>query len=252
MREFSMVSLLALIATPVLLASIHVVGAQVMESSSYRIQSDSLNFGGGRSTSSNYTQESTFGEVATGDATSASYNLYAGYQQMQEVFIALAGGDNVVMSPSIPGISGGTANGSTTVTVTTDSAAGYELHVQASGNPAMQSDTDTIADYVPGGNPDFSFDTGSDDAHFGYSPEGVDIVQRFLDDTNDCATGGTDSPLACWDGLSTSDVTIASASGPNQPSGATTSIHFRVGIGGSVGQPPGVYVATTTITAIPL
>ena len=229
-----------------------IVHGQVMQSSSYRIQSDSINFGGGLSTSTNYTLESTAGEIATGESSSSNYQLKAGYQQMQEVFISITGATAVALSPSIPGVTGGTSNGSTTVTVITDSPSGYELTVEASQSPAMQKGGDTIADYVPGGDPDFTFSTGAADSHFGYTPEGVDVVQRFLDNGATCNLGSGETTLSCWDGLSTTAVPIASSNTANHPNGATTTVRFRVGIGGSVNQPPGTYTATTTLTALPL
>lgn len=238
--------------TILILAGMHAAAAQVMQSTNYQIQSDSLNFGGGYSTSSSYTLESTAGEIATGESDSASYSLKAGYQQMQSVYIALTGATNVTLSPSIPGVSGGSSNGSTTVTVVTDSTAGYSLTIVAEDSPALRKGADTIADYAPGGDPTFGFTTNATDAHFGYTPEGVDIVQRFLDNTTSCNDGGTDSPLACWDGLSTTPVEIASGADANHPNGATTTVRFQVGIGSSVLQAPGVYTATTTLTATAL
>jgi hypothetical protein len=227
--------------------------AAVMQSPNYEIQSDSLNFGGGNSTSSSYTLESTAGEAGTGPSDSTNYSLKAGYQQMQEVYIAISAPSDVTLSPSISGLTGGTSNGSTTVTVTTDSPSGYQLTIAASNDPAMQKGADTIANYNPGSDPSFSFNVGATDAHFGYTPEGVDVVQRFLDNgSNTCNTNSNDTPLACWDGLSTSGVVIASSPSANQPNGATTTIRFRVGIGSSVVQAPGTYVATTTLTALSL
>lgn len=254
MRTILSVTILAFTTTTTLVL-FHDASAQVMQSGSYRIQSDSVNFGGGRSTSTNYIQESTFGEIATGESQSGTYRLRAGYQQMQEVYIALSGGTNVTLTPSIPGITGGTSNGSTTFNVVTDGPAGYQLDVRASTSPAMQKGADTIADYTPGGgDPDYIFTTNASDAHFGFSPEGPDVVQRFLNDTvSSCnQPAGSSTAGVCWDGLSTTDATIASSGSANQPSGATTTIHFRVGIGSSVGQPPGTYIATTTVTALSL
>ena len=252
-REYGITILASLIATPLVLLMIGVSSAQVMQSSNYSIESDSINFGGGLSSSNNYSLESTFGEVATGDSASTNFTLRAGYQQMDDAFISMSAPEAVVMSPSIPGVTGGVANGSTTVTVTTDSAAGYSLTISAETNPAMTSGSNSIADYVPGGDPDFTFTTDSGDAHFGYSPSGTDVVSRFLDNgTDTCNTGATETALACWDGLSTTDESIAVSSGSNMPLGTETVIHFRVGIGGSVIQAPGVYTATTTLTALPL
>jgi hypothetical protein len=226
--------------------------AQVMQSSSYKIQTDSINFSGGLSTSSNYTLESTAGEIATGESSSSNYALKAGYQQMHEVYLSLSSVTDVALSPSIPGVSGGVANGSTTVTVITDGTAGYELLIESESSPAMQKALDSISDYVPASNPDFSFITGTADSHFGYSPEGVDIVSRFKDNGSACAVGALDTVSACWDGLSTTSERIALGTGSNHPNGATTTIRFRVGIGSAVVQTPGIYTATTTLTALAL
>lgn len=208
--------------------------------------------GGGFSSSTNYVSQSTAGEVATGLSNSTNYALKTGYQQMLEVYISLTGGNNVTMSPSIGGVAGGTANGSTTVTVTTDSSSGYSLSIAVSSNPAMQKGASSIADYVQAGAPDFTFTTLPNVANFGYTPEGVDVVQRFKDNGSVCNTGSLNTVSACWDGLSTTAKTIASKTSSNHPNGATTSVRFRVGIGASVIQPPGIYTATTTLTALAL
>ncbi len=208
--------------------------------------------GGGFSSSTNYVSQSTAGEVATGLSNSTNYALKTGYQQMLEVYIALTGASDVSLSPSIPGVTGGVANGVTTVTVTTDSSSGYALTIAASNNPAMQKGASSIADYVQAGAPDFTFITGASVANFGYTPEGVDVVQRFKDNGATCNTGGLNTVSACWDGLSTVPKTIASKTTSNHPNGATTSVRFRVGIGSSVVQPPGTYTATTTLTALSL
>ena len=68
------------------------VFSQVMESTSYQMQFDSINVGGGLSASTNYTLEDTTGEVGTGRLTSTSYILRAGFQQF----------DEVVILPSVP------------------------------------------------------------------------------------------------------------------------------------------------------
>jgi hypothetical protein len=237
---------------PVALFTLQLSFAQVMESASYQIQSDSINVGGGFSSSTNYQSESTVGEVATGDSESSSFQLRAGYLQMQEVYISLTGATSVVLGPVIPGVSGGYATGSTTVTVTTDSLSGYALTIESLLDPSMQSGANSIADYVPAGaNPDFAFTTGSADAHFGFSPEGTHVADRYLDSGGVCGSG-SDTNDRCWDGLSTTPVTVATSPLSNHPAGTNTKIEFQVGVGGSVVQPAGVYIATTTLTALPL
>jgi hypothetical protein len=248
MRSLFFVSSLVLMSVFFL----HTVEAQVRSSSNYQIQSDSINVGGGLSSSSNYSLESTAGEVATGPSDSALYNLRAGYQQMQEVYLALSGSTNVTMDPNLPGIGGGTSNGSTTLTAVTDSPSGYQLTVEASGNPAMSSGANTITDYVSGGDPDLLFTTAAGDAHFAYSPFGSDVVLNFQTDGATCNISGSASSTACWKGLSTTAEVISQSSSPNQPDGTDTTIYFKVGLGASSVQSAGTYVATTTVTLLAL
>ena len=232
-----------------------VAHAQVMQSSSYHMESDSVNFGGVRSSSGSYTLEDTAGEVGSGESSSSSYWLHAGYQQTLVKYLSLSSPSDVTMSPALGGITGGTSNGSTNVTVITDNPAGYQLMISASGTPAMQagSGTSSIANYVPaGGNPDFTFVTAGGQTGFGYSPEGTDIATRFKDNGSICNSGAADTSLACWDGLATSSAEFARRTSPNHPNGTQTTLRFRVGVGANANVTDGTYYATTTITALTL
>jgi hypothetical protein len=234
-------------------AVIHIVNAQQMSSTNYQIEFDSINAGGTRSTSDSYTLEDTAGEIATGRSASTNYSMRAGYQQMNETYLALTAPDDVVMTPAIGGVTGGTSNGSTTVTVTTDSAAGYQLSIFASSSPAMQGETNggTIADYAPeSADPDYTFAFAANEAVFGFTVEGTDIPDRFKDNGNACATGASDNTDQCWDGLATTEKVIAERTSANHPNGTETVMKFRVGIGTSVNQTPDTYTATTTITLL--
>jgi len=253
MNNSSSIYIQSIILTVLILSFLSVSVAQVRTSTSYQLQSDSVNFAGGLSTSTNYSLESTAGEIATGISTSSSYSLRAGYQQMQEVYISMTAVDSVDMSPSIGGLTGGVSNGTTSVSLTTDSSGGYSLTIAAESSPAMQKGADTISDYVPLSlpDPDMTFNTSSTDSHFGFSPSGNDISDRFRDNGSFCSLGSNNTPLTCWDGLSTSSKTIAQGV-TNHPDGATTTLHFRVGIGSSAPVIAGDYYATTTLTALPL
>lgn len=242
----------AAVLTGALLLSLQLTTAQVRSSSNYQLQSDSINIGGGFSSSTNYVQESTVGEIATGPSDSSSYSLRAGYQQMQSVFIALTGVTAVIMDTDLPGITGGTSNGTSTLVVTTDSPSGYSLSIAASDSPAMQSTDASIADYNHGADPDFSFALAGSDAHFGYTPSGADIDDYFKDGGGLCNNSTGDTPYACWAGLATTARIIAQSIDATHPNGVTTTINFRVGIGSDAGVLAGVYTATTTVTAIPL
>lgn len=228
--------------------------AQVMSSTNYRLDSDSVNFGGGYSSSTNYQTETTFGEIATGVSDSTNYSLRAGYQQMQEVYISLSVPTTLELLPALPGLTGGNSTGSVEAHVTTDSGGGYQLQIQAQNNPAMQMGVYSIADYTPAGlAPDFNFSVLANEASFGFSPTGSDVVTRYLADGGVCnEITGSSTGWRCWDGLSITAKALATGSGSNHPSGATTTIQFQVGIGNNAGVVPGEYVATTTITALSL
>lgn len=239
--------------------SAHTLFAEVMTSGTYKIQSDSVNFGGGLGNSSNYKVEDTYGEVGTGESQSTTYKLKAGYQQMQEVYLAITSAADVTMSPSLGGLSGGTSNGSTAVTVTTDGGAGYQLLIKASTSPALKGENiaDSIADYTPAvaGTPDYVFDPAipATASEFGYTAEGSDIAQRFKDDGFSCnQPAGSDTADTCWYGLSTSNEVVSSRSTGNHPSGVATTIKYRTYVGSSRVQTEGIYNATTTLTAISL
>lgn len=226
--------------------------AQVATSTNFQLQSDSINFGGGLSTSTNYRQESTFGEVGTGVGTSSNYQLKAGYQQMQEIYLSMTDPTDVTLTPTLAGLTGGTSNGSTTVTVTTDNPAGYKLTIEAANNPAMQKGSDTIADYNQGIDNDYSFSVPTSDARLGFSPSSIDVVTAFRDNGSLCGVGSLDTALACWAGLSTTPIIVAQGMDANHPNGATTTLNFRVGIGSNATVVSGLYTATTTLTALPL
>lgn len=246
--------ILHILGIAVLLVSVATqVSAQAMQSSSYRIQNDSVNVGGLYGSSASYRLEDTAGEIATGESSSTNYALKAGYQQMQETYLALTAAADVTMSPSLGGVVGGESDGSTSVTATTDNIAGYQLTLTASSSPAMQSGTDTISDYVPGGaSPDFTFSTDSTESHLAFSPEGSAVSDRYRDNGIACGVDTGETALACWDGLSTTPRVIAESTTGNHPNGTATSIRFKVGIGSGAGQVEGVYTATTTLTLLPL
>jgi hypothetical protein len=95
------------------------------------------------------------------------------------------------MSPSIAGLSGGTGNGSVVWNVKTDNAAGYQMNVHATTNPALKSGIYSFADYTPAtaGTPDFTWSINATDSEFGYTVEGNSTAGKFLDNGSACNTG---------------------------------------------------------------
>ena len=242
--------------TPLLIAiflSFNFVSAETMSSSNYKIGTDSINFGGGRSTSGSYTIEDTAGEVATGDSSSTNFAIRAGYQQNSTVEITVVPASNVTMSPSIPGLTGGTANGQTSITVTTNNPAGYSANISAVASPALNNAYDSFADYTPSGlDPDYTFSNLSTESSFAFTPEGADIHSRYKNSGASCGVGSDDDADACWDGLSTTNKTIAIRNSNNIPAGTVTTIKFRAESGSSHVQKDGIYTATTTVTVLSL
>ena len=243
----------AFFITPLLIFCTAMTGAQVMSSDNFQIESDSLNFGGGFSSSESFDLKSTIGEIATGRSDSEEFSLRAGYRQMLEIFVSISEPAPIVMDPSIPGVVGGFSNGSTTVTVITDNPAGYSLQIAADQSPAMSSENnDTIADYVPITSADYNFLLPGAESRFGFSVESTFAAARFFNDGADCGVGSLNESDRCWDGLTTTFTEIVREQEANHPSGTGSILHFRVGVGSEANQPPGVYIATTTITAVPL
>jgi hypothetical protein len=221
----------------------------------YEMESDSINFGGERSSSENYNLDDTTGDSSSGPSSGDIYSMDAGFLQTDSSYtISLSISDTILtMSPSLGGITGGYSNSSVDVVVITDNEAGYDLFIKSEASPALVSGNDSLADYVPAGAvPDYEYSVGFGDSNFGFSPEGNDIVSRFKDNGENCGTGNLDTPDACWDGLSTSQINISKSSSANAPGGATTTIKFRAGVGANRVQIEGLYYATTTVTAIML
>ncbi|MEN9649258.1 MAG: hypothetical protein RL094_225 [Candidatus Parcubacteria bacterium] len=229
--------------------------AYTMGSSNYRIDSDSVNSGGTSfSTSTNYSLGDTVGELGTGFSSSTNYKLSAGFWTSEDVYISMNATGNVTLGP-ISGLTGGTATGSASYRVITNSGTGYQVLVSASTTPAMKSTNSSIDDYAPSSTttPDFNFVILSTDARFGFSPEGPDIIAKYKDNGSVCNAGSGDTANVCWDGFSITPKVVAQAASSNEPSGATTTLKFRVQIGSNkIQDDANDYSANVTVTAVTL
>lgn len=250
-KRSSGAKMVVLVASIIIMAG--TVNAETMSSTNYKLESDSINFGGGRSSSGSYIIEDTLGEIATGISSSTNYTMKAGYQQYQVSSISVTPASDVVMSPSIGGLTGGVANGQTSFTVTTDNPAGYMATISVNNSPALISSTDSFADYAPAGAvPDFAFTSDPDSSSFAFTPESGDLADQYKDSGAVCGVGGNDTADACWDGLSVVAKTILNRNSPNQPVGTVSTVKFRAVSGSNHVQEDGVYTATTTITVLSL
>lgn len=228
------------------------IWADNMQSSTYKIQSDSLNFGGDDSSSSNYKLDDTLGEVGSGDSNSTNYYMHAGYLQMQESSISISSPTDLIMS-AMSGLSGGSSEGMMSWTVTTDNTAGYSMFIESTTTPALKSANDSIADYVPSGaDPDYDFTNLPANSSFGFSPEGTEAVARFKDNGSVCNTGTLETTSKCWDGLSTTPKVIAGSTSSNMPSGSVIPVRFRAESGEDHIQTSGQYNVTVVVTATTL
>jgi len=230
----------------------HNILAAVMQSSTYKIQQDSVNLGGVDSSSSTYKLSDNLGEVATGDSNSATYYMHAGYWQMNESYISISSPSDLAMT-SMGGLSGGSSEGTMSWVVTTDNTAGYNMSVASSTAPAMQSTLDSLADYTPAGSdPDYNFTNASNSSSFGFSPEGTETLPRYKDNGSSCNTGSLETTGRCWDGFSTTPKIVAGSTSSNHPSGATVTLRLRAESGANHIQTSGVYSVIITATAVTL
>jgi len=164
------------------------------------------------------------------------------------------------MTPSLGGLTGGTALGSTTVAVDTNDIAGYNMTIFASSSVGMignASSTNNIPAYVTAtsGLPDYTFNPPAHSARFGYNvtaASSTDVTQMFLSNgSSPCGTGSTMSSLHCWIAATTTAVTIINRNLPTAVTGASTTLSFEVQITSNPNPqiPNDTYVATTTLTA---
>jgi len=164
---------------------------------------------------------------------------------------------DITLAP-IPGLTGGTSTSQTTVIVTTNNAAGYNMTLTSSSSPAMQGDTTagTIPDYTPtsGTIPDYSWGLAVNTAELGYTVEAsttADLDPSFQDNGSACNAGGGQTIDRCWLNASTTAETIINTSGASPASGSTSTIKFRLTIMPNPipAVPQDTYTATNTLTA---
>lgn len=176
----------------------------------------------------------------------------------------LVDASNVTMSGSINGITGGTSNGTTTAVVRTNNPAGYTMSIAYANNStpnAMLGDTtanESIHDYTASSSePTYTFHTSSSSAVFAYTASAAntsDLDQSFKDNGSGlCNNGSNDTSgySTCWMEPSTSGFQIINR-GTDAPSGATTTLNFRVYVPNapSPSLQADTYTATATLTAL--
>lgn len=171
---------------------------------------------------------------------------------------------DVSMSPSIAGLTGGTANGSTSFVILSNSASGHTVDITFSSTTAMNGNTTTgyINNYTPAsaGVPDYTFAIGGSGTpgEFAYSvtasetPATAGIDASFLNNGAACNTGSTSSAGNCWLNPSTTAERIITRTSVTGYGTATTTIAFRVSLPANPSPivPGDTYTATATLTAV--
>lgn len=201
-------------------------------------------------------------EPAVGRAATASDQFVVSQSITSEISFLTATAD-VTMSPSLGGIAGGTANGQTTVRVSTNNTTGYYMSINFAsssyGTDAMNRSGGGgyIDDYTNSSStvPDYTF-TAETYSQFAYAVQGsttADVDQTFKSNgSNTCNTGSSNTAGTCWMRPSTTNERIVNRTTSTAASGATTTIQFRINVPAnpSPALPTGTYRATATLTAI--
>jgi len=167
--------------------------------------------------------------------------------------------DDIVLAPTIAGLTGGFSTGTTSVAVNTNNPTGYSMTIEFDEVTAMQQDTGTssIPNYSPASGADYDFTMATGDAGFGYTvfsdTNTSDTNSIFLNDgASDCSSGTTGTLGKCW--YNVADATVATdiinRNSPTPSTGATTTLAFQVGVGANPNPalPADTYTATTTLT----
>lgn len=158
----------------------------------------------------------------------------------------------------IPGVSGGTSNGTFSCTVTTNNNAGYNLKLKKTDdlchsagcavNQQFDDYTGTTTDPI-----DFEWtNVGSGAEQWGFNmTSGTDITQRFKDNGTACNTGTNVTSGKCWVRIPTdpTEETVANRASPTDAGGSASGFGIRIQAGGSNILRSGIYSTTLVATA---
>ena len=221
--------LICLVSGIFFLAFYQTIFAYVMYSGSYKIESDSsITPAGGLGSSANYIFQDTMGQVSSGASSSALYKIKAGFQEMQQISLKVTAPSDTLLSPDIPGVSGGIANADTHWTIQTDNTAGFDMKISSSTAPAMKLATDStyyFDNYAA--TPTYGWNIGSNSAKFGFTvvPATVNDAAAFKDNGSACGLGGNVGN--CWSGLATTPAAIIHRTTRTDANGENELVSFR-------------------------
>ncbi len=184
---------------------------------------------------------------AVGDETAVSLTV--------TTEITLSCSSTCVMTGTINSITGGTANGDFTCTVTTPDTSGWNLTIkkdqllQTAGGGANKE----FSDYATSTPLSYDYDApgnGNETFGFNLASSTIAAVDDFTDNGADTCGSGSVSDDHCWSYFPTTPTTekVCSTSTP-AASGAAVNFGLRAVAGGSNALLEGGYAATTTVTA---
>ena len=212
-----------------------------MQSNNYKIEKDSINFGGtDNGQSDSYKLSDTMGEIGTGESDSANYTMKAGYRQVVDPSLSFAVSavdldfgtmdTNIRYTTASGGAAAEPANGSPSVlTLSTNADNGAEITIRSANAglnrsaPSSNTISATGPSTVAGGSESY--------APYAKNASGLTIPAGFQ-------TGGTTA-------VTTSDQTFITVAAP--VSGGTVDFLAKAGISGSTLA--GSYSDTVTLVA---
>ncbi len=172
--------------------------------------------------------------------------------------ITISSPADVTMSSAIPGMTGNPGapkNASTTWTVKTNNAQGFNMTINSTSTPSMQLDaTWNFSDYSPAtaNVPDYAWSPpAANVAEFGYSVEpatAADTVALFRDNGSACNTGTLNTADRCWLNASTTAVTVINRTTNTAAAGEAEVVKFQTESNAKYLK-EGNYTATITATA---
>lgn len=191
--------------------------------------------------------------VAVGQGVEESFTV--SQEITGEIAFEVAPND-VTMAPTIPGISGGSATGSTPFTVSTNNPAGYTVTIEFEDTDAMQYNDGSSVIPDIGSTVYYTMGDGvaANEAAFAFTVTGDNTVSALLDDGATCGSG-TATADTCWTlppNTSTTPFTIVDSSTDTPSGGVENEVHFSVLVNSNPNPslPLGIYTATATLTAV--
>lgn len=204
-----------------------------LSSSSFRMTSDSVNCGGGQSTSTSFSVFSTLCEPAANQPTdnivsptSSNFVLEQGFQYMDDIpfiSVSLLNPSNTAQTKNTIGYgtltqSSGVASDSILVRVTTNAPSGYSAAVLSDGDLRVVQNGQTTASIA--GVSDGTVN-GSPNGEVGFATSGTD-GQFNSTDTNVSATAKTFARTSTWTTQSDTTLTFKAAVSGSNASGSYT------------------------------